>query len=95
MPQKSGSSNGHRTRPQHVTDAILRGDYEALSKMGRAGGRKAKKRDRYKEQVEATARSPFYEFDLAIDASIQEQHLEDAKDHADVNRIGWDDDYRP
>ncbi len=73
--------------PPEVLQAIREDNRNALSEMGKVGGKKAGEIS--KRHADERALSE------AVKAEEEEKNIADATAHAEANRIGWDDDYRP
>jgi hypothetical protein len=67
-------------KPGVVRKAMLRGDTKLLSLLGKKG---------------AAARALKKAHALVLEQELQKLLLEDAKEHAENTRVGWDDDYKP
>ncbi len=96
MPQKRGT-DGHRVRPPHVTQAILKGDSHRLSQLGRAGAKaSAEKRKQNKaERTEQQIKLALEELDREEQRKRKQELEQELHNHADSHRVAWDDDYRP
>lgn len=73
--------------PQEVLEAIQNDNRKALSEMGKVGGKKAGEISKRRADERALQE--------VVKAEEEEKIIADATAHAEANRIGWDDDYRP